>query len=45
MCEHEYSPSLIGEIILDFAGRKETALERAKRLGWKVDLGEANDKG
>jgi hypothetical protein len=30
MCEYEYAPSLIGEI-LSFAGRKETAEERARR--------------
>jgi hypothetical protein len=31
MCEYEYAPSLIGEAILDFDGRKETARERADR--------------
>jgi hypothetical protein len=31
LCEYSYAPSLIGELILDFAGREETALERAHR--------------
>ena len=35
MCEYEYAPSLIGEAILDFAARKETARERADRI-WRM---------
>ena len=31
MCEYEITPSLIGEAIVDFEVRKETALERARR--------------
>jgi hypothetical protein len=37
MCEYEYSISLIGEMLIDFAGRKETALERAHRIWGMTD--------
>jgi hypothetical protein len=34
MCEHEYSPSLVGEAIVGWAGL--TAEQKARRI-WKMD--------
>jgi hypothetical protein len=38
LCEYEYAPSLVGEAIGDFAGRKETALEQALRKWGEASL-------
>jgi hypothetical protein len=41
MCEYEYAPSLIGEMIL--AWQNETARQRADRV-WGMKEPESNDK-
>jgi hypothetical protein len=41
-CEYPYAPSLVGEAILDWAGREETAREKARRI-WKMEKGSSDE--